>query len=421
MVIKKFQAETEEAAILKAKEEFGKDAIVMNIKMIKPRGIQKFFRKPSVEITAAIDEEVNYNSGEHMLSKMQEIQKNLEEEKQNALKQEEQKKQEEQEKREKLLKENNVITKENEEAEKNMVAIEDRLNNLQQMLEKQMQSEEKENKQEEEMEKMQETSKSDACIRLIREQLINNEVEEQYADVILNEIKNTIKKDAAIDHVLASIYQKIVLKLGQSNVLEGNDKTKKYVFFIGPTGVGKTTTIAKIASDLKLHKKAKVALITSDTYRIAAVEQLRTYANILGIPLKVIYTEEEMRKAKEEYEDFDVVLIDTAGRSHKNEQQKEDVEKLIRAIPEEERTIYLVLSATTKYKDLVKITDAYSSIAAYNLIFTKLDETCCIGNILNIKMLTDAPLSYVTSGQTVPDDIERINAQKIAKQLLGGQ
>lgn len=411
MVIKKFQAETESDAIMQAKEELGKDAIVMNIKVIKPKGIQKFFRKPSVEVTAAVDEEQNYNSGEEMLSKMQELQKSLEEARKKES--EEQKK-----KKEEVLKDSKNIVQ--EENEKDSMGIEDRLDNLQQMLEKQILVEDKEDTEEEVKEESQET-KADACIRLVREQLVNNEVEEQYVEIILDEIKSSLKKDAGIDNVLASIYQKIVLKLGQTKVIEGNDPSSKFIFFIGPTGVGKTTTIAKIASDLKIQKRKKIALITSDTYRIAAVEQLRTYANILGVPLKVIYSDKEMKQTLTEYGDYDVVLIDTAGRSHKNTEQTDDIEKLIKAVPEEEREVYLVLSATTKYKDLVKITETYSKIAKYNLIFTKLDETCCIGNILNIKMLTDAPLSYSTSGQTVPDDIERINAQKIAKQLLGGQ
>ena len=415
MVIKKFQAETEADAIMQAKEELGKDAIVMNIKVIKPKGIQKFFRKPSVEVTAAIDEEINYNSGEEMLNKMQELQKNLQEAQKKES--EEQKK-----KKEEVLKDSSIILQEeaDEAVEKDAIRIEDRLDNLQQMLEKQMSFDEKEEPQEQKKEEKQE-SKADACMRLVREQLMNNEVEEKYAELILDEIKSALKKDAGIDNVLASIYQKIVLKLGQTKVIEGDNPTTKFVFFVGPTGVGKTTTIAKIASNLKIQMRKKIALITSDTYRIAAVEQLRTYANILGIPLKVIYSDEEMKQAKDEYDDYDVVLIDTAGRSHKNVQQTEDIEKLINAIPEEERDVYLVLSATTKYKDLVKITETYSAISKYNLIFTKLDETCCIGNILNIKMLTDAPLSYSTSGQTVPDDIEKIDAQKIAKQLLGGQ
>lgn len=402
MVIKKFQAKTEEEAILLAKNELGKNATVMNIKTVKPKGIQKMFRKPSVEITAAVDEEQDYSNGEEMLSKMQEIQRNIQE----AQRLEAEKQ------------------KEDVSQDDTAMTIENKLDNLQQMLEKQMFTEEKEEEQKQKIEKEEKPvaeSKADACIRLVREQLINNEVEENYADLILDEIKNTIKKDTAIDQILASIYQKIVLKLGKTNLIEGAGEQTKYIYFIGPTGVGKTTTIAKIASDLKLHKKVKLALITSDTYRIAAVEQLRTYANILGVPLKVVYSDEEMKKAKDEYADYDVVLIDTAGRSHKNMEQTEDIERLIKAIPEEMRDVYLVLSATTKYKDLVKISETYTKVTKYNLIFTKLDETCCIGNILNVKMLTGAALSYSTSGQTVPDDIEKINPQKIAKQLLGGQ
>lgn len=415
MVIKKFQAETETDAIMQAKEELGKDAIVMNIKVVKPKGLQRFFRKPSVEVTAAVDEENNYNAGEGMLNKIQELQKSLEQAKNRE--QEEQAK-----KKQQVLNDSKNIIKESEETDIDNKGIEDRLNNLQLMLEKQIQTEEKETVRNEKPEAAEEEeSKVDVCIRLVKEQLINNEVEQQYADSILEEIRGTLKKDTAIDNILASIYQKIVLKLGKTKVIGGNPEEPKYIYFIGPTGVGKTTTIAKIASNLKIQKKIKVALITSDTYRIAAVEQLRTYANILGVPLKVIYSEGEMEKAKQEYQEYDIVLIDTAGRSHKNVEQTEDIEKLIKVVPKEERDVYLVLSATTKYKDLVKIMETYKKIVHYNLIFTKLDETCCVGNILNIKMLTDASLSYSTSGQNVPDDIEKIDAQKIAKKLLGGQ
>ena len=122
----------------------------------------------------------------------------------------------------------------------------------------------------------------------------------------------------------------------------------------------------------------------------------------------------------DDFKGYDIILIDTAGRSHKNREQRDDIEKLIMSVPEEQREIYLVVSATTKYKDLVKITEAYAEISKYVLVFTKLDETGCIGNILNVKMMTGAPLSYATFGQNVPDDISKINPQTIAKQLLGG-
>ena len=115
-----------------------------------------------------------------------------------------------------------------------------------------------------------------------------------------------------------------------------------------------------------------------------------------------------------------MILVDTAGRSHKNEEQCNDLKSLLEASKDYKQEIYLVLSAATKYRDLVKITETYSKITNYKLIFTKLDETGCLGNILNIRMLTKLPLSYATNGQNVPDDICVLDAQNIAKQLLGG-
>jgi flagellar biosynthesis protein FlhF len=266
-----------------------------------------------------------------------------------------------------------------------------------------------------------EGNKSLIYIQLIYNQLINSDVDEKYANTILTEIDSSVKKDVTMDNILASVYQKIILKLGQPKLISTDGKTPKFIFFIGPTGVGKTTTIAKIASKFKVNDKVNVAFLTADTYRIAAVDQLRTYANILGVPLKVVYTDEEMKQAADEFADYDLVFVDTAGRSHRNKDQRDDIEALISAIDEDKREVYLVLSATTKYQDLIKITEAYKDITSFSLIFTKLDETTTIGNIFNIRMLTQAPLSYATYGQNVPDDIEKIDAQSIAKQLLRGQ
>lgn len=409
MLIKKFQGKTEDEAITAAKEDLGKDAVIMNVKTVKPKGIQKLFKKNIIEVTAAIDETIAYDTKEM---------KNENTESPN--------------KKETVTKvQSEALTKIDEEKKENeSIKIEDRLNNLQELLEKQMQvkiEEEKEAKKEAKKEEglqekeLQEKDTNSECINLIRKQLINNEVDEKYVEAIIKEIEQNVKKDSALDNVLANIYQKIVLKLGQPKVIKGTENQPKFIFFVGPTGVGKTTTIAKIASNLKVEEKMKIALITSDTYRIAAVEQLRIYANILSVPLKVVYSPEEMEQAKEEMENYDLVLVDTAGRSHKSQEQQEDVEKLINSIPKEEREVYLVLSTTTKYNDLIKIAETYKQISEYSLIFTKLDETSSIGNILNIRMLTNASLSYATLGQNVPDDIEKMDAQKIAKQLLGGQ
>lgn len=411
MIIKKFQAATETEAILLAKEELGSEAIVMNIKTIKPRGFYKLVRKPLVEITAAVDDNVTYNNKEDRI--ITEIQKlNLQAEKESLS-------QEEKPAPNPFINNPNIIIEE-ETPKKEESAIEQKLNDLQQLLEKQMKPAESEEKTEKPEENLEENSKNIACVQLIYNQLINNEVDEKYANQIIGEIERNIQSDTSVDNVLSSVYQKIILKLGQTKIIEVKDNQPRFIFFIGPTGVGKTTTIAKIASTLAIKQKAKIALITSDTYRIAAVEQLKTYANILRIPIRVVYNSSDLQEIYEELSQFDVVLIDTAGRSHQNLEQRQDILDLIEVIPKEEREIYLVLSATTKYKDLVKITEAYGEFIDFNLIFTKLDETDCIGNIFNLKMLTGAPLSYTTWGQNVPDDIGKINPQNVAKKLLGG-
>lgn len=400
MNIKKFQANTETEAMILAKEEMGKDAIVMNIKTISPKGIYKLFRKPLVEITAAIDDTPVVPKDVTKLEPLIKPHKKLSPD---------------------IIYDDPIDTKSamnKIDSSEETSAIEQKLNNLQTLLEKQLVVKEAE---EVNNQKVSEKNNSMSCIQLIYNQLINNEVDEVYANQIMSEIDGTIKRDSSIDKILASVYQKLVLKLGQPKSIDLTAKHPRFVFFIGPTGVGKTTTIAKIASKYKIDKNAKIAFLTADTYRIAAVDQLRTYANILGMPLDVIYTAEDMKKAQDSYKDYDIVFVDTAGRSHRNLEQRDDLENLLNTVPEENKEIYLVLSITTKYRDLVKMSEAYSDITNYNLIFTKLDETCSIGNIFNIRMLTNAPLSYVTYGQNVPDDIEKIDAQSIAKKLLRGQ
>ena len=388
---------------MRARDELGKDAIVTNVKVIKPGGLMRLFKKPLYEITAALDE----TPPKTELSRRESIKA--------------------------MFRDNpDIILDDGSEKSKEISKpissgteqLEQKISSIASMLEKQMglskkESKEKEEKKEEE-EKEAKDDKNNACLELIKTQLLNNEVDEKYIGQLMTEIEPTLKKDASVENILSGIYQKIILKLGKTEVLGVTQGKARFVFFIGPTGVGKTTTIAKLASKLKLDKKLNVALMTADTYRIAAVDQLKTYAEILNVPLRVVYTDSELKDAYEEMKQYDIVLIDTAGRSHRDKQQREDIEKLINAVPAEERDIFLVLSITTKYRDLIRITEAYSEIADYRLIFTKLDETDTLGNIFNVKLLTGAPLSYATFGQKVPNDISRLDAQMIAKQLLGG-
>lgn len=408
MTIKKYTANTEEEAMLMAKEELGKDAIVMNVKTISPKGIYRLFRKPSVELTAAIDEkeEISANDIAEGVAQIQQVLEKAEaKEREKAV--------EQPAREEKEVKKVSFAERETEGQEP--TPIEQKLDSLQELLVQQMQGSSEKEEEEEVPD-----DKNTACLELIKEQLIKNEVDEIYVNQLLKDIEKALKKDTSVNQILASMYQKIILKIGQPDTIELKEKETKFVFFIGPTGVGKTTTIAKIASTFKLGKQAKIALVTSDTYRIAAVEQLKTYANILGVPLKVVYSADEMKEMVKTFEGYDLVMIDTAGRSHTNKEQTEDIKNLIYSIPDKNKMVYLVLSATTKYKDLIKITDVYSDITRFSLIFTKLDETDCVGNLYNIRMLTGSPLSYTTCGQNVPDDISVLDAQSMAKHMLGG-
>lgn len=195
-----------------------------------------------------------------------------------------------------------------------------------------------------------------------------------------------------------------------------NRRGSKIVALIGPTGVGKTTTLAKIAAGFVLNKQAKAALITADTYRISAVEQLKTYSDIIGLPLDIVYNQDELRKAIRKHEDKDLILIDTAGRSQYNEYQLEELKTLLKANSRIEK--HLVLSATTKERDAKDIIERFSFCNPKRVIFTKVDETSSLGIILNLLYEKDMALSYLADGQSVPDDIKAAGAETLAGLFL---
>lgn len=255
---------------------------------------------------------------------------------------------------------------------------------------------------------------------LLKETMVDNEISEKYASPLIEEVKAMLKPNMEIEYVLSQIYQKMILQFGKPETITPGEKPgAKVIYFIGPTGVGKTTTLAKLASQLHLIDGKRIALFTADTYRISATDQLKTYANIMGVPLHIIYSVEEMLEVYENYKDYDYILVDTAGHSHHNDKQREAMNGFVHAFDDiAESEVYLVLSSTTKYRDLVSITDTYHEMTNYKIIFTKLDETTTYGNLLNIRIHTQAPLSYVTCGQNVPDDIAKFDPQTTVKKLL---
>lgn len=187
--------------------------------------------------------------------------------------------------------------------------------------------------------------------------------------------------------------------------------------FIGPTGVGKTTTIAKLASNEALVNQKSIGLITIDTYRIGAVEQLKIYANILGIPVKVVFSPEDLPEAIEYFSDKDLIYIDSTGRSHKNIHQLNEIKSYLEQC--ESMKTYLVLSMVTKNIDFIKTIENYKKIGFDSLILTKVDETYSAGNILNAGYFTERPISYICKGQVVPDDIENASKDTLLKYIWG--
>lgn len=198
--------------------------------------------------------------------------------------------------------------------------------------------------------------------------------------------------------------------------IEIGPQENKIVALVGATGVGKTTTVAKIAAKFVLEKGMSAALITADTYRISAVEQLKTYSDIIGLPLEIVYSPAELKAAIDKHSDKQLILIDTAGRSQHNEFQINELRDFLAVDHSIEK--HLVLSATTKYKDAVDIIRKFSLCVPDKVLFTKTDETSSVGLILNIAQQYALHLSYLTNGQSVPDDIFPARSKSLAEMLL---
>jgi flagellar biosynthesis protein FlhF len=191
----------------------------------------------------------------------------------------------------------------------------------------------------------------------------------------------------------------------------------RVVALVGPTGVGKTTTIAKLAANYRLREKRRVGLITVDTYRVAAVEQLRTYADIIDLPMEVVATPREMREAVARMGHLDLVLMDTAGRSPRDEVRIQELKSMLaEAEPDE---VHLVLSSTAGAKSLIGTAERFADVGTTAVVLTKLDEAHSFGHLVSLVRECRLPVSYLTDGQNVPDDIQVAERAGMAEMLLG--
>jgi len=234
---------------------------------------------------------------------------------------------------------------------------------------------------------------------------------------LLDKVKSSEKQIDGEEDLKELLKESLETAIKCSGPIRLKKNGTKIVALVGPTGVGKTTTIAKLAALYTIGRKAKIALVTIDTFRVGAVEQLKTYSRIMGVPLEVASTPKELEKALAAHTDKDLVLIDTVGRSPKD---KETIEGL-RTMLDSSFTIetHLCVAATTRERELRGIVESFGALPISRLLFTKLDESSSFGSIVNLQLENKLPLSYFTRGQRVPEDIEPASGKKVAELILG--
>lgn len=260
-------------------------------------------------------------------------------------------------------------------------------------------------------------AQSSTCVQQLFQRLLRQDIPRELAQGLLKDVLSKLPREewSDLNKIWSELDRVVAEKITTVEPWEFTDG-QKIVVLVGPTGVGKTTTIAKLAANFALVSCKKVGLITVDTYRIAAVEQLKTYADIIGVPIAVAYSPQELKAALAKMSDRDLVLIDTAGRSQNNHLQIGELKNYLEGLTVE---THLVISATTKQNDVDQIIEVFGQFAIDRLIITKLDETSSHGIILHTNKKAQAPIAFVTTGQGVPEDIEVADKERIAQLILG--
>ena len=266
-----------------------------------------------------------------------------------------------------------------------------------------------------------EAPKLPAALHEMHNRLCNEEVAERTATDLITELRMALTGEELADRPLVRtrLAEMIAERIPRApEAARAPDTRARVIALIGPTGVGKTTTVAKLAANMKLKKDLRVGLITIDTYRIAAVDQLKTYAEIIEVPLRTVLTPQEMHQAIYAMRSMDMILIDTVGRSQNDRLRLNQLRSFLTAADADE--VHLVVSATANRRCVSNILTQFCPLGANRVIVTKLDEAEAYGIVLNVTESCKLPLSYISAGQEVPDDIDRADPHELAKLIVGG-
>lgn len=369
MKIKKYVAKTMPDAMNEIKKDLGADAVILNSKEIKTGGFLGFFQKKSIEVIAALDQEL---APKQLKQEIQKRPTTMQAEYRN-----------------------NTIQVNNE--------VLDELKHVKQLLATQS---------------FQSDNGFPPMFENVYQYLLTQEVDEAIAkEITAHMLEKAIDENNIAKTQLKQIMKAEIERRLEHLAFEGLTNQQQIIQFVGPTGVGKTTTLAKIAALSMLDEKKEIAFITTDTYRIAAIEQLKTYARILNVPVEVAYSLEDYQNALQKFADYDYIFVDTAGRNYRDERYINELKNIIDFEKYKVET-YLVLSLTAKPQDIVDIYNQFAAFPIEKVIFTKLDETLTYGSMLNISTKENIDIAYITNGQDVPDDVLKPNKQMISELIV---